>query len=77
GFAAETNDVIAHATAKRTRKGADWIIANDVSGTKGKSIMGGATNTIHIITEAGAESWPELPKLQVAARLAQRIADAL
>lgn len=73
GFAAETHDVLAHATAKRQRKGADWIIANDVSG----DVMGGADNTIHIITDAGTESWPQMPKPQVAAKLAERIADAL
>ncbi len=73
GFAAETNDVLAHATAKRERKGADWIIANDVSG----DVMGGSSNTVHIITALGAESWQNMPKSEVAARLAERIADAL
>ena len=73
GFAAETNDVIAHATEKRTRKGCDWIVANDVSG----DVMGGDRNTVHIITAAGTESWPELDKTEVAARLAARIASAL
>ncbi|HVJ03266.1 MAG TPA: bifunctional phosphopantothenoylcysteine decarboxylase/phosphopantothenate--cysteine ligase CoaBC [Sphingomonas sp.] len=73
GFAAETEKVIEHATAKRTRKGADWIVANDVSG----DVMGGESNTIHIVTAAGVESWERLPKTDVAARLAERIADAL
>jgi phosphopantothenoylcysteine decarboxylase/phosphopantothenate--cysteine ligase len=73
GFAAETDDVIAHATEKRTRKGCDWIVANDVSG----DVMGGDRNTVHIITAAGTESWPELDKTEVAARLAARIASAL
>jgi phosphopantothenoylcysteine decarboxylase/phosphopantothenate--cysteine ligase len=70
GFAAETNDVLAHATTKRARKGCDWIIANDVSG----DVMGGEENRVHIVTEAGAEEWPRMPKAEVAARLAARIA---
>ena len=73
GFAAETERVIEHATAKRIRKTADWIVANDVSG----DVMGGADNSVHLVTEAGVESWERLPKDAVAARLADRIADAL
>ncbi len=73
GFAAETERVIEHAVAKRVRKTADWIVANDVSG----DVMGGADNSVHLITEAGVESWERLPKDAVAARLAERIADAL
>ena len=73
GFAAETDDVIAHATAKRARKGVDWIVANDVSG----DVMGGADNRVHLVTAAGVEDWEEMPKEQVAARLADRIADEL
>jgi phosphopantothenoylcysteine synthetase/decarboxylase len=73
GFAAETERVIEHATAKRTRKGVDWIVANDVSG----DVMGGAANTVHIVTAAGVESWERLPKEAVAARLADRIMMAL
>lgn len=72
GFAAETDDVVAHATAKRLRKGADWIVANDVSPATG--IMGGAENAITLITDHGADAWPRLPKDEVARRLAQRIA---
>ncbi len=75
GFAAETDDVVDNATAKRTRKGCDWIVANDVSA--GTGIMGGAENDITLITDAGAEDWPRMAKDQVAAKLAQRIADAL
>ena len=75
GFAAETEEVIAHATAKRARKGCDWIVANDVSPATG--IMGGAENAVHLITESGVESWPRLPKGEVAQRLAQRIAEAI
>ena len=75
GFAAETNDVVAHATAKRDRKKCDWIIANDVSPSTG--IMGGSENAITIITPTGAEEWPRLPKDEVARRLAARVADTL
>jgi len=73
GFAAETNSVIEHAVAKRTRKGTDWIVANDVSG----DVMGGESNSIHLITADGTESWPQLSKSEVARRLAEKIADAL
>lgn len=73
GFAAETNDVIANATAKRKRKGCDWIVANDVSG----DVMGGARNTVTIIDSKGEEAWPEADKSDVARRLTQRIADWL
>ena len=73
GFAAETERVIDHATAKRVRKGADWIIANDVSG----DVMGGDANAIHLITASGTETWERMPKEAVAERLAARIADAL
>ncbi|HUF55586.1 MAG TPA: bifunctional phosphopantothenoylcysteine decarboxylase/phosphopantothenate--cysteine ligase CoaBC [Thermohalobaculum sp.] len=75
GFAAETDDVEANAAAKRTRKGCDWIVANDVSPATG--IMGGADNTVTLITAEGAERWPSASKAEVAARLATRIADAL
>jgi phosphopantothenoylcysteine decarboxylase/phosphopantothenate--cysteine ligase len=73
GFAAETQDVVALGTAKRARKGCDWIVANDVSG----DVMGGADNKVHLITADGVESWEQLPKDDVARRLAARIADAL
>ncbi|MDO5603609.1 MAG: bifunctional phosphopantothenoylcysteine decarboxylase/phosphopantothenate--cysteine ligase CoaBC [Paracoccus sp. (in: a-proteobacteria)] len=75
GFAAETDDVIAHATAKRARKGCDWIIANDVS--PGSGTFGGADNTVTLISADGAESWPRMGKDQVARQLAERIAGAL
>ncbi|MCX7644544.1 MAG: bifunctional phosphopantothenoylcysteine decarboxylase/phosphopantothenate--cysteine ligase CoaBC [Rhodobacteraceae bacterium] len=75
GFAAETDDVVANATAKRARKGCDWIVANDVSPETG--IMGGAENAVTLITGAGAETWPRMSKEAVAARLARRIAEAL
>jgi len=75
GFAAETDDVEANATAKRTRKGCDWIVANDVSPETG--IMGGSENAVTIISEGGAEAWPRLTKDQVAAKIAAKIAEAL
>jgi phosphopantothenoylcysteine decarboxylase/phosphopantothenate--cysteine ligase len=75
GFAAETTDVLAHATAKRLRKGCDWIVANDVS--PGTGIMGGAENAVTVIDAAGAETWPRMAKGAVAHRLAGRIAAAL
>jgi phosphopantothenoylcysteine decarboxylase/phosphopantothenate--cysteine ligase len=75
GFAAETEDVVAHAAAKRLRKGCDWIVANDVSPHTG--IMGGDRNTVHLITANGAEDWPELAKSEVGSRLADRIAETL
>lgn len=75
GFAAETDDVIANATAKRTRKGCDWIVANDVS--PGTGVMGGDRNTVTLISADGAEPWPEAGKDEVARRLVARIADYL
>jgi phosphopantothenoylcysteine decarboxylase/phosphopantothenate--cysteine ligase len=73
GFAAETDDIVANATAKLARKGADWIVANDVSG----DVMGGANNRVHLVTAVGVEDWETMPKEQVAARLADRIANEL
>ena len=75
GFAAETNDVEANATAKRARKGCDWIVANDVSPATG--IMGGSENKVAIVTADGVEDWPRLSKEETARRLAARIAEAL
>ncbi|MBD3765160.1 MAG: bifunctional phosphopantothenoylcysteine decarboxylase/phosphopantothenate--cysteine ligase CoaBC [Rhodobacterales bacterium] len=75
GFAAETHDVLAHAAAKRARKGCDWIVANDVRPATG--IMGGAENAVTLLTADVAETWPRLPKDEVARRLAARIAEAL
>jgi phosphopantothenoylcysteine decarboxylase/phosphopantothenate--cysteine ligase len=72
GFAAETENVVAHARDKRRAKGCDWIVANDVSPSTG--IMGGPENRVHLITADGHEEWPPLPKAAVAARLAARIA---
>lgn len=75
GFAAETETVIAHAQAKRARKGCDWILANDVSAKRG--VFGGDANQVHLIDADGVETWPQLSKSAVAARLAERVAAAL
>ncbi|UUV06407.1 bifunctional phosphopantothenoylcysteine decarboxylase/phosphopantothenate--cysteine ligase CoaBC [Ruegeria sp. YS9] len=75
GFAAETDNVVEHATAKRLRKGCDWIVANDVSPATG--IMGGSENAVILISDNGAEEWPRMGKDEVARRLAAKIADAL
>lgn len=75
GFAAETENVVDHATAKRLRKGCDWIVANDVSPATG--IMGGSENAVVLITDKGAESWPRMGKDAVARLLASRIAAAV
>ena len=73
GFAAETNDVVEQATAKRVAKKADWIIANDVSG----NVMGGTRNRVHLISATGIEDWPEAGKDEVARRLVARIAEEI
>jgi phosphopantothenoylcysteine decarboxylase/phosphopantothenate--cysteine ligase len=73
GFAAETGDVLAYATAKRARKGCDWIVANDVS--PGTGTFGGSDNTVHLIRADGVESWPTMAKDAVAARLAEAVAE--
>jgi phosphopantothenoylcysteine decarboxylase/phosphopantothenate--cysteine ligase len=75
GFAAETDDIVANARAKRTRKGCDWILANDVSA--GSGTFGGDRNTINLVDEHGVEDWPVMTKTEVALRLAARIADHL
>ena len=73
GFAAETDDVVQRAVAKRQGKGADWIVANDVSG----DVMGGTRNQVHLVSRQGVESWPEADKQDVAAALIARVAQAL
>ncbi len=75
GFAAETDDVLRHAMAKRVAKGCDWIVANDVRAETG--IMGGAHNRVQLVTADGVEEWPEMPKEVVASMLAERMAKAL
>ncbi|WP_029349826.1 bifunctional phosphopantothenoylcysteine decarboxylase/phosphopantothenate--cysteine ligase CoaBC [Bosea sp. 117] len=83
GFAAETHNVIAHAQAKRARKGCDWIVANDVSMDGGAAsgipggVMGADSNAVHLVTEAGVEHWPTGTKTEVARRLVARIAETL
>lgn len=77
GFAAETEKVVDHAKAKLARKGCDWIIANDVGSGPEGGVMGASDNAIHIVTAEGVESWPRLPKTEVAARLARRIAETV
>jgi len=71
GFAAETDDLLAHAAIKRVKKGCDWIVANDVTG----DVMGGDDNNVHLVTQSGIESWERLSKQDVAHRLAEKIAD--
>jgi len=73
GFAAETEKVVEHAKAKRKKKGADWILANDVSPATGT--FGGDANVIHLVDDSGVEDWPRMSKEEVARRLAQRIAE--
>lgn len=77
GFAAETENVVEHAEAKRKRKGADWIVANDVSGPTGQSVMGGEMNRVHIVTGRGVEHLEEMPKDRVAEALVARMAEEL
>ena len=73
GFAAETENIIAHAQAKLAKKGCDWIVANDVSG----DVMGGENNAFHIVTKAGVDSWLESPKDVIARKLMEKVADEL
>jgi phosphopantothenoylcysteine synthetase/decarboxylase len=73
GFAAETDNVVEHAIAKRRAKNADWIAANDVSG----DVMGGHRNRVHLITADGVEDWPEAAKDEVARHLIARVAQEL
>ena len=75
GFAAETENLLDNARAKLARKGCDWIVANDVSPETGT--FAGDANTVHLITQTGAEDWPPMSKAEVGRRLAERIADAL
>jgi len=74
GFAAETDSVVENAITKRKVKGADWIVANDVSTKEnGESVMGGDRNQVHLITATKQESWPQMAKAEVARRLVQHI----
>lgn len=73
GFAAETEKIVEHATAKLAKKGCDWIVANDVSG----DVMGGDNNAFHVVTKNGVESWPDSPKDVIARKLMEKIADEI
>jgi phosphopantothenoylcysteine decarboxylase/phosphopantothenate--cysteine ligase len=73
GFAAETDNVVENAIAKQVSKGADWIMANDVSG----DVMGGGHNRVHLVTRDGVEHWPEMTKDEVARRLIERVSKEL
>jgi len=75
GFAAETENVIENAKTKLAKKGCDLIVANDVGA--GSDVMGGAQNTVHIVTGTGTEDWPEMPKHQVAQKLMTYLATVL
>ncbi|MBV9114931.1 MAG: bifunctional phosphopantothenoylcysteine decarboxylase/phosphopantothenate--cysteine ligase CoaBC [Hyphomicrobiales bacterium] len=75
GFAAETEEMLAHARQKLERKGCDMIVANDVGGEAG--VMGGERNTVHLVTRDGVEDWPTLDKTEVAHRLVERLAALL
>jgi phosphopantothenoylcysteine decarboxylase/phosphopantothenate--cysteine ligase len=75
GFAAETENLLANASAKLKRKGCDWILANDVS--PGTGIMGGTRNSVHLVSAAGVEDWPDMSKTEVARQLVERIGDRL
>ena len=77
GFAAETDRVVENAIAKQIGKGADWIVANDVSGPRETSVMGGHRNRVHLITRDGVEDWPEDSKEVVARQLVARVAREL
>ena len=75
GFAAETENVIENAKAKLTKKNCDLIVANDVSESSG--VFGGDLNLVHLISADKVESWPQLSKTEVAARLMARLAALL
>lgn len=77
GFAAETENVIENARKKRKSKGVDWIVANDVSGAPGESVMGGLRNKVHIVRERKVDDWDEMDKDEVAFRLVAEIAEQL
>jgi len=74
GFAAETGDLLAQATQKRARKGCDWLLANDVSGTGAENVFGADENHVYLLTAAQVSEWPERRKQEIAARLADEIA---
>ncbi len=75
GFAAETEQVVEHATEKLARKGCDLIVANDVSPEKG--VFGGDQNSVHLVSKSGVESWPAMSKRDVAHRLMLQLSEML
>lgn len=80
GFAAETQNLVDNARAKLKKKGADLIVANDVShdsGVNAAGVMGGDRNLVRIVTAEGVEEWPEMGKDEVAERLAALVAQRL
>lgn len=77
GFAAETERVVERAIAKQVGKRADWIVANDVSGPRETSVMGGRRNRVHLVTSDSVEDWPEADKEEVAKQLVSRVAEQL
>jgi phosphopantothenoylcysteine decarboxylase/phosphopantothenate--cysteine ligase len=77
GFAAETDRVIENAIAKQVTKGADWIVANDVSGPRETSVMGGHRNRVHLVTAEAVEDWPEAGKDEIARHLIARISEEI
>ena len=81
GFAAETQNLREHAKSKLKRKGADYIVANDVSPDTGiggaGGVMGGDRNRVTLISKAQIDVWPEMSKAQVAAKIAELVVEAL
>jgi phosphopantothenoylcysteine decarboxylase/phosphopantothenate--cysteine ligase len=77
GFAAETDDVVAQASAKRSHKNCDWIVANEVAGAAADGVFGSDRNKVHVIDATGHEEWPEMDKHEIASRLVARIAKTL
>jgi len=75
GFAAETQDIETNGRAKLDRKGADLIVANDVSPETG--IMGGARNRVAIISRDGIDHWPDMSKSDVADKLVALMVEKL
>ena len=75
GFAAETENVVQHATEKLGKKGCDLIVANDVSPESG--VFGGDHNRVHLVSKAGVESWPDMTKHEVARRLMEHLSAML
>jgi phosphopantothenoylcysteine decarboxylase/phosphopantothenate--cysteine ligase len=75
GFAAETEKIVEYAREKLRKKGCDLIVANDVSAEAG--VFGGDRNRVHLVSTAGVDSWPDMTKADVAARLMERLAEMI